>query len=150
MKAHFSEVLARERASLARVTSRAELACWRRRMVDELMTPGSPYVLALRPTGDMLDRADFLQSWRRLIAEAVARLGRPDASQSPRRSTERSQRCGVDAQEAAMLILAALQGGSTLSQVAQDPWPLNAALDLALGPFARRGGHGADDDEEIE
>ena len=35
-----------------------------------------------------------------------------------------------------MLILAALHGGSTLSQLAQDPRPLNAALDIALVPFA--------------
>jgi hypothetical protein len=41
----------------------------------------------------------------------------------------------VDAQDAAILILAALHGGGTLSQVTQDPQPLNAALDLALAPF---------------
>jgi hypothetical protein len=136
MRAPFSEVLARESASLARVTDEAKLACWRRRVVDELMTPGSPYALALRPTGDMLDRADFLDRWRSLIAEAVDRSRAPEGAN---RFSAQSQRRGVDAQEAAMLILAALHGGTTLSHVAQDPRPLNAALDLALGPFA---GHG--------
>src|SRR3954451_13787400 len=42
----------------------------------------------------------------------------------------------VDAQKTAVLILAALRGGSTLSRIAQDPRPLNAALDLALVPCA--------------
>jgi hypothetical protein len=35
-----------------------------------------------------------------------------------------------------VLILAAFHGGGTLSQIARDPWPLNAALDIALAPFA--------------
>lgn len=148
MRAPFSEVLARESASLARVADEAKLDAWRRRVVEELMTPGSPYALALRPTGDMPDRADFLDRWRSLIAEAVERLPQSRASKGSNNSA-RVRRRDVDAQEAAMLILAALHGGNTLSQVAQDPWPLNAALDLALGPFAGHGGHGPGDDEEI-
>lgn len=149
MRAPFSEVLAREGASLAQVTDEAKLACWRRRVVGELMTPGSPYALALRPTGDMLDRADFLDRWRSLIAEAVDRLPQCPGPGGPMGSSSQSRRRGVDAQEAAMLILAALHGGATLSQVAQDPRPLNAALDLALGPFVGYGGHGPGNDEEI-
>jgi hypothetical protein len=34
-----------------------------------------------------------------------------------------------------LLILAALRGGNALSQLARDPRPLDAALDLALVPF---------------
>lgn len=149
MRAPFSEVLARESASLAQVTDEAKLAAWRRRVVEELMTPGSPYALALRPTGDMPDRADFLDRWRSLIAEAVDRLPQSRAPEGPKGPSAQFRRRGVYAQEAAMLILAALHGGNTLSQVAQDPWPLNAALDLALGPFAGHGVHGQGDDEEI-
>src|SRR4051812_32029728 len=149
LRAPFSEVLERESASLARVTDEAKLACWRRRVVDELMTPGSPYALALRPTGHMHERADFLDRWRSLIAEAVDRLTQSPASEGRNGFSVQSGRRGVDAQEAAMLILAALHGGNTLSQVAQDPWPLKPALDLALGPFAWHGGRGPADDKEI-
>jgi hypothetical protein len=39
----------------------------------------------------------------------------------------------------AVLVLAALHGGCTLSHVAQDQWPLDAALDIALAPFASAG-----------
>jgi hypothetical protein len=150
MSTHFAEVLARERACLAGVTDRAQLANWRRRVVEELMTPRSPYVSALRQTGDLLDRADFLGRWRRLIAEMVDRLLQsesaldtdcPGASSSARSGTG-----GVDAQETAVLILAALHGGSTLSQVAQSPWPLNAALDLALAPLGASEAHDHDGD----
>jgi hypothetical protein len=111
--------------------------------------PGLAYVLALRPAGDMLDRADFLDRWRCLIAEAVVRLPpQSRAPEGPNGCSAQSQRRGVDAQEAAMLILAAIHGVNTLSQVAQDPFPLNAPLDLALGPFVGHGGHGPGDDEE--
>lgn len=150
MRAHFAEVLVRESASLARVSDEAKLDCWRRRVIDELMTPGSPYVLALRPTGDTLDRSDFLDRWRSLIAEAIDRLSRSRAPEGSSGSTAQSRRRGVDAQQAAMLILAALHGGNTLSQVAQDPRPLDAALDLALGPFAGHGRGGSGDAEGIE
>lgn len=149
MRPPFSEVLARESASLARVTDQAKLAAWRRRVVEELMTPDSPYALALRATGDMPARAAFLDRWRNLIAKAVDRLPQSRAPEGPNASSAQSRRRGVDAQEAAMLILAALHGGNTLSQVAQDPRPLNAALDLALSPFAGHGGYGPGDDEEI-
>jgi hypothetical protein len=150
MRAHFSEVLARESDCLARVTDEAKLACWRRRIVDELMTLGSPYALALRPTGDVRDRAAFLDRWRDLIAAAVNRLPQSRAPKAPNGFSTQSERPGVDGQEAAILILAALHGGSTLSQIAQDPWPLNAALDLALDPFLGRRGPLPDNDKPIE
>jgi hypothetical protein len=71
----------------------------------------------------------------------------PDAGEvtcpSPRTSAE-ARDADVDAHETAVLILAALHGGGTLSQVAQDPRPLNAALDLALGRLAAPE-RGADD-----
>ena len=44
-----------------------------------------------------------------------------------------------------MLILAALHGGNTLGQIAQDLWPLNAALDIALAPFTAPEGTSSDD-----
>ena len=148
MRTPFSEVLARESASLARVVDDTTLACWRRRVVEELMRPDSPYGIAMRPIGDVDDRADFLRRWRRLIAEAIDRLLRSRTPGTPS-SAEPAQLCDVDAQEAAMLILAALHGGSTLSQLVQNPRPLNAALDLALAPFSA-GSDAALNDGELE
>lgn len=135
MRTHFAEVLARESAFLAGVTDAAMLANWRCRVVEELMTPLSPYVLALQQTGDVPDRVDFLDQWRELIAETVDRLLRSGATGVILWPSARAPRADV-AQKTAVLILAALHGGSTLSQIAQDPRPLNAALDLALVPFA--------------
>ena len=136
MRTYFTEVLARESACLAGVTDRATLASWRRGVVGELMTPQSPYVLALRQTDDGSDRADFLDRWRELIAEAVARLLQSGAAGDTLCTSARGwSMADVDAQKTAVLILAALHGGSTLSQLAQDPRPLNAALDLALVSF---------------
>lgn len=136
METHFTEVLAHESARLAQVTDAATLAGWRHRVVEELMTPNSPYALALRPTGDVAERADFLCRWRGLIEEAVDRLLPADAGTTC--PSTRATSNGVDgaSHKTAVLILAALHGGSTLSQLAQDPWPLKAALDIALAPFA--------------
>jgi len=136
MRTHFAEVLAHESAVLAGVTDAAKLAGWRRRVVQELMTPQSPYVLALRQAVDASDRADFLGRWRELIAETVDRLLQSSTRGDTNGSSVQPHRGDVDAEQAAVLILAALHGGGTLSQIAQDPRPLNAALDLALAPFA--------------
>ncbi|TCN32953.1 hypothetical protein EV644_1235 [Kribbella orskensis] len=137
MRTHFAEILAREGACLAGVTDGAKLAGWRRRVVEELMTPRSPYALALRQTGDVPERADFLGRWRGFIEEAVDRLLQADVTLSTTRSAIQATSNGhdVDPHKTAVLILAALHGGSTLSQIAQDPWPLNAALDIALAPL---------------
>lgn len=136
MRTHFTEVLARASDCLARVTDEAKLTGWRRRVVEELMTPRSPYALALRQTGDAPERDDFLGRWRGLIAEAVDRLLQARTTEGTNGSASQARSNGVDAQETAVLILAALHGGSTLSHVAKDPWPLNAALEIALAPFA--------------
>lgn len=138
MKTHFAEVLARESARLAQVTDGATLVGWRDRVVEELMTPNSPYALALRPTGDVAERADLLCRWRGLIEEAVGRTLQADAEAGTTCPAMRATSNGVDGapHKTAVLILAALHGGNTLSQLAQDPWPLIAALDLALAPFA--------------
>lgn len=136
MRADFAEVLARESACLAGVTDGAMLASWRRGVVGELMTPQSPYVLALRQTDDVHGRADFLDRWRELIAETVDRVLQSGAAGETLCSSAQAPKVDVDAQETAVLILAALHGGSILSQLAQDPQPLNAALDLALVPLA--------------
>lgn len=135
MRTYFAEVLARERACLAGVTDRAMLASWRRGVVEELMTPQSPYVMALRQTRDVRDRADFLDQWRELLAEAVDRLLQSGVTKDTPCASPQGPRADVDAQKTAVLILAALHGGSTLSQLTQDPRPLNAALDLALVSF---------------
>ena len=132
MRTYFTEVLARERACLAGINDRTMLAKWRRGVVKELMTPQSPYVLALRQTGNVRDRADFLDRWRELISETVDRLVQSGATGDTLCSSAKRPNCDVDAQKTAVLILAALHGGSTLSQLARDPRPLNAALDLAL------------------
>ncbi|MBY8346121.1 hypothetical protein LXH13_39175 [Streptomyces spinosirectus] len=136
MRTHIAEVPARESAGLAAVTDRAKLADWRRQVVEELMTPSSPYVVALRQTGDMRARADFLDQWRELIAEAVDRLLKSGAPGARLCTSRRTGDVGVDARKIVVLILAALQGGSTLSRIAPDARPLNAALDLALVPVA--------------
>ncbi|MEV0159646.1 hypothetical protein [Nonomuraea fuscirosea] len=136
MTTHFAEVLARESASLAGVTDRATLAGWRRRVVKELMTPRSPYALALRQSGDAPERAYLLDRWLELIAETLDRLLQSGAADNPACPSAQTPRAAIDAQKTAVLILAALHGGSTLSQIARDPWPLNAALDIALAPFA--------------
>jgi hypothetical protein len=135
MNTHIAEVLARESACLAGVTDGAKLADWRSRVIKELMTPSSPYARALRQTGDASDRADFLDRWCELIAEALERLLRSCARGGVRCTSAQT----VDVQKTAVLILAALHGGSTLSAVEQDPRPLNAALDLALARFAATG-----------
>jgi hypothetical protein len=135
MRTHFAEVLARESASLAAVTDWTMLAGWRDRVVEELMTPQSPYVLALRQTGDLSGRADFLDRWRGLIAETVERLLQ-SVTADTLCSSAPTPRADADAQKTAVLILAALHGGNTLSRVAQDSGPLDAALDFALLPFA--------------
>ncbi|MFF7105010.1 hypothetical protein ACFY9X_32965 [Streptomyces nigra] len=139
MRTHIAEVLARESVALAVVTDSAELARWRRQVVEELMTPTSPYVLALRETCDARARADFLDQWRELIAETVDRLARSGAVGDRSHAADQTRRADVDAQKTAVLILAALQGGSALSRIARDSGPLNTALDLALVPFAAAG-----------
>jgi hypothetical protein len=141
MTTYFAEVLARERTCLAGVTDRAMLASWRRGVVEELMAPRSPYVLALQQTGDAPGRADFLDQWRELIAGTVDRLLRSGTTEDAVRPSAPVPRAGLDAQRTAVLILAALHGGTILSRIAQDPRPLNAALDLALVPFAATEGN---------
>ena len=136
MRTHFTEVLARESVCLAGVTDGPKLAAWRHRMVRELMTPGSPYALALRQTGDAPERDDFLCRWRGLIAEAIDRLRRAGAIDGTNGPVSRARSIDVDPQKTAVLILAALHGGNVLSHVAQDAWPLNTALDMALAPFS--------------
>ena len=145
MRTHFAEVLARESACLAEVTDGATLTGWRRRVVGELMTPSSTYALALRPTDDPTDRAYFLSRWRGLIEEAVDRLLQAGTTRDPNCAAPRAQSNDVDPHKTAVLILAALHGGSALSQIAQNPWPLNAALDIALAPFTAPEGTNSDD-----
>lgn len=134
MNAHFAEVLARESETLAGVTHAEELNDWRDRIVVELMDPASPYALAMRHTSDLKARAVFLDGWRRLIARTVDKVLKADLS-NPASHAPPHRHADTDSQRTAVLILAALHGGTTLSQVSQDPWPLNAALDLALAPL---------------
>lgn len=136
MRRHFAEVLARESARLADVRDSATLADWRAQVVEEILTPCSSYALALRQASDAPERDDFVDAWRGLITGAVARVmcvGRA-------RGADGSASCvtgGIDPQETAVLILAAIHGGNTLSLVAQDPSPLNTALDIAVAPLLR-------------
>lgn len=134
MQAHFAEVLNREAACLTAVNYVAALMSWCGGLVEELMSPRSPYVKALRPTGDLADRGVFLDRWRDLIAEAVDRILPSSATDN---SVYPEPRVDIDSQRTAVLILAVLHGGSILSQVAQDAGPLNAALEFALVPLAR-------------
>ena len=124
------------------------------------MLPHSPYALALRPSGDEPGRATFLAQWRELIAEALDRVRRSTAghdanhaptapvgspSYGPVPSSARPD-TPASTEKTAVLVLAALHGGSTLSQIARDPWPLTAALDLALGQLVPS--DGADHDHD--
>ncbi|SFD00331.1 hypothetical protein SAMN04487968_1205 [Nocardioides terrae] len=139
MNTPFAGVLATESVCLAAVTDGATLAEWRHRVVKEVMTPQSPYAIALRQAGDVRDRAEFLARWRQLIADAIARVVPCAAARPSDGATGESGPAVVDPQRTAVLILAALHGGCTLSQLAQDQWPLDAALDVALTPFAGPG-----------
>jgi hypothetical protein len=139
MRTHFTEVLARERACLTEVSTGGMLAGWRRRIVEELMTPRSPYFLALQRSRDVPERAEFLDQWRELIAETLDRLLQSSTMRDTPCPLRRAPGIDVDAQRTAVLILAALHGGSTLSRIAEDARPLDAALDLALVPFAATG-----------
>lgn len=120
----FTEVLARETSALAAVGDAAGFAQWRRRLVGEVLAPGSPYALVLRTDGAEHERAVFLDRWSDLLTAAVARV----LAAAPTRGQ-------VNPRELAMLILAAVHGGSILSRVARDPGPLQAALDLAFLPL---------------
>lgn len=131
MRDHFAEVLARERACLDGVTNGSMLAAWGHGVIGELLVAQSPYALALHPTDEVTDRADFLDRWRELIAETVDRLVRSGVASG----TPGAPAADIDGDSTAVLVLGALHGGSILCRVAQDPWPLDAALDLALAPL---------------
>jgi hypothetical protein len=114
-------------------------------MVRELTTQQSPYVVALRQTDDTPDRAAFLCRWADLIAETVDRVlgcSRFDTHRASACSTTVSPGSDVDSRELAVLILAALHGGTALSKLDQDPQPIDAALDLALAHVMAPGGKG--------
>jgi hypothetical protein len=141
MKSQFAQVLANENEWLTAVSDRTQLAEWRDRVVKEVMTPGSPYALALRTSRDVQERAEFLSRWRELIAGAIGRIFSQEQAR-PRSTTPTGEPAHDtdggpgEPQKIAVLILAALHGGCTLSHVTQDQWPLDAALDIALAPFA--------------
>lgn len=137
MRRHFAEVLARESARLAEVSDRTTLADWRAQVVEEILTPCSSYALALRQASDAPERDDFVDQWRGLITGAVARVMRVGRARSADGSASCATGGDVDPQETAVLILAAIHGGNTLSLVAQDPSPLNTALDIAVAPLLR-------------
>lgn len=135
MRTYFAEVLYRERACLAGVTDAESLQRWRHHLLEETRTPTSPYLKALRQTGNAPDRAEFLDQWRDLIAQTVRQLPRFDASDEDAEASSQDLVVDVDAEKTAVVILAALLGGSILSQLAEDAQPLNSALDLALAPL---------------
>src|SRR3954464_6144357 len=135
MTTYFAEVLAIEGAALAQVRDRAGMTCWRRRVVRELLRPETPYAFALRGAIDGHAGREFLVAWRELLAAAVDRVLRSGDSPEAGSVAAQGQAGGADAERLAVLILAALHGGGTLSRVAEDPAPLDAALDIALAPL---------------
>lgn len=135
MRQCFAEVLSREKVRLKEVTDMEMLRSWRKDLVEELMNPKSSYALALRERGGVQDRVEFLERWCELIAEALDHLLPRDATDHTLYSPRLDTGANVNTQKTAVLILAALYGGGTLSFLAEDPKPLNAALDLALVPF---------------
>jgi hypothetical protein len=135
MTTYFAEVLAIEHAALAHVSDCAGIARWRRRVVREVMKPESPYASALRQSTDVDAGPEFLTAWRELLTTAVERVLRSRALPETGSIATRGPRSAPDAERLAVLILAALHGGGTLSRVAADPAPLEAALDIALAPL---------------
>lgn len=136
MRTYFAEVLARESARLAEVRDGATLESWRHQLVAEVITPRSPYVSALRQSDDETSgRAEFLDQWRDLITQMVERVQRSRAFEDEEDSARYSPTQDIDSENTAVLILAALHGGVILTQLARDPQPVNAALDLALVPL---------------
>jgi hypothetical protein len=139
---YFADVLALENLSLSNVNTRAHVTLWRERVVGELMNPHSPYSHVVQLTTATPERAHFLELWRSLLAETVERvLGRcPPVDSVPGALGDvrvaGSEDVGsqvVDPDRTAVLILAALHGGTTLGRVGDDPrGSINAALDLAL------------------
>ncbi|WP_307610288.1 hypothetical protein [Pseudarthrobacter sp. W1I19] len=117
------------------VTDSETLNSWRKDLVEELMNPQSSYTLVLRERRGGRDRVDFLDGWCELIAETLDRLLQSGARGSIPCSPEAGTNARADTRKTALLILAALHGGGTLSQLAEDPRPLNAALDLAFVPL---------------
>lgn len=143
MRTYFAEVLARESARLAEVRDGATLESWRHHLVAEVMTPRSRYVSALRQSDDETsDRAEFLDQWRELLIQMIERVQRSRASDDVDNSARHSPTEDIDTEKTAVLILAALHGGVILTQLARDPQPLNAALDLALVPLMTAAGNG--------
>jgi hypothetical protein len=140
MRPQFEDVLALESAHLTGVADGAELHEWREHIVDELMTPSSPYVQALQLSGEVSDKAAFIRRWRELIEEALERVRTSGTGTGANHRATQPARTDVDPRKIAVLILAAVHGGSTLSQIAGDPWPLNAALDIALAPYSPKVG----------
>jgi hypothetical protein len=125
MKAAFAEVLAEETTALAAVADTGSLDRWRRTLVDRATSPSPAYAKVLRPEGDPRDRAVFLDRWRDLIAEALARVVAADAEGSAQ----------IDTRQMAVSILAALHGGTILSRLAKDAGPLEVSVGLALAPL---------------
>lgn len=132
----FAAVLTSERERLSSITDAEALATWRRVLVQEVMTPQSPYSLALRGTDEHRERAAFLDQWSELIAQMVHRVAHTGTGpREPGRPTANGA-AAIDSRKTAVLILATLHGGSTLTQLSQDALPLDAALRLALAPLA--------------
>lgn len=125
MKASFSEVLTREASALASVTDATDLDRWCVELVDLVTNPETAYAKALRPAGDLQERAAFLDSWRDLIAAALARVVTSDSR----------DRARSDPRQMAVSILAALYGGAVLSRIARDSHPLRTSVELALAPL---------------
>jgi hypothetical protein len=138
MTTYFAEVLATEDAALAEVDDCAGMLCWRHRVTGEVMKPESPYACALRQTTTVAAGREFLVAWRQMLASAVDRVLRSGAPPESGPAATRSRGLEPDAERLAVLILAALHGGGTLSRVEGDPAPLDAALDIALAPLTAR------------
>lgn len=155
MGTYFADVLADESLCLANVNAQVQFTLWRDRVVGELMNPHSAYSHVVRLMTATPERTHFLERWRTLLAEAVERLSRPSPKVDPLSVTlgnvaisgsEGADKQMVDPDKAAMLILAALHGGMTLSRVGDDPQgSINAALDMALARL-----NGDDDDTGSE
>lgn len=128
----FQAVLETEKHWLASVCRAEDLTGWRSRLVREVMDRRSPYAQALRRSHGEYRLNEFHKDWQLLIATMLDRMTpsepvRPDEPATVPVMTTRPE-------DVAIAILAALHGGATLSWLAEDARPLEAALDIALAP----------------
>lgn len=129
------QVLERQRHQLQRLHSLRGLERWRDTIVEGSALRGGPYRCPLGTlASEVADRnedqrsalADHFATWRSLLAAGLTRM-RTSGALSPE----------ADPDALATGLIAALQGGYLLAQVARDVTPMKTALDMAIDSVRR-------------